>query len=141
MDVFGKKPHSKRGEYFRNNVWWWHPLWDYCCEVDPELVDKVPEAHSNSGDGLNAFDARQLAFKLTEEIESGRTEKYVTAYYEHIKKLPKEKCIVITEDHTNCHLCSGTKLIEPFQLHYHINVENVQEFKDFLMDCGGFSIC
>ena len=36
MDVYGIAPTSERGEYFRNNVWWWRPLWDYCCEVDSE---------------------------------------------------------------------------------------------------------
>ncbi|QOR55575.1 MAG: hypothetical protein UMS36scaffold28_65 [Phage 59_13] len=27
MDVYGVKPKSKQGEYFRNNVWSWRPLW------------------------------------------------------------------------------------------------------------------
>jgi hypothetical protein len=26
MDVYGKEPKSDKGEYFRNNVWWWRPL-------------------------------------------------------------------------------------------------------------------
>ena len=33
MDVFGKNPTDEKGAYFRNNVWFWHPLWDYCLHL------------------------------------------------------------------------------------------------------------
>lgn len=141
MDVYGKKPHSQKGEYFRNNVWYWHPLWDYCEHIAPEIAGKVQEAHSNSGDGLNAQDSRQLAFKINDHISSGEAEKYVVEYYKRIDSLPKEECLRRVEDHTNCNICEGTGMMESFMKSYHINVENITEFKDFLMDCGGFSIC
>ena len=41
MDVIGLKPTSKEGEYFRNNVWWWGPLADYCMEVAPDNYGEV----------------------------------------------------------------------------------------------------
>jgi hypothetical protein len=37
MDVYGKDAVSEKGEYFRNNVWYWRPLWNYCIEVAPDL--------------------------------------------------------------------------------------------------------
>ena len=58
MDVIGKKPKAEVGQYFRNNVWWWHPLWEYVCEVPPALANRVRYGHSNDGDGLRARLAR-----------------------------------------------------------------------------------
>ena len=40
MDVYGKKPKGEKGDYFRNNVWWWRPLWQYCASSAPELIDE-----------------------------------------------------------------------------------------------------
>ena len=39
------------GVYFRNNVWWWRPLWDYCKGVCPNIIteEKWGEGHHNSG--------------------------------------------------------------------------------------------
>ena len=69
MDVSGRKPTTKQGEYFRNNVWWWwHPLASYICEVAPEIADHCDYWQTNDGDGLNAEDAA-LADKLQQEIE------------------------------------------------------------------------
>ena len=34
MDVFGLAPKEEKGEYFRNNVWWWRPLWDFVAQID-----------------------------------------------------------------------------------------------------------
>ena len=34
MDVFGLEPRKEKGEYFRNNVWWWRPLWDFVAHID-----------------------------------------------------------------------------------------------------------
>ena len=92
MDVYGIKPKTKTGEYFRNNIWFWHPLWDYCCYVDNSLVEKVPSAHSNQGDGLNASDSRQLGLKLLQTIQDGSAELYVKTYYEHLESLEKDPC-------------------------------------------------
>jgi hypothetical protein len=33
MDVYGKAPTVEEGKYFRNNLWWWRPLWTYVEEV------------------------------------------------------------------------------------------------------------
>jgi len=154
MDVFGKKPKSQKGEYFRNNVWWWHPLWDYCCSVDQTLEEKVPHGHSNDGDGLNAEDSRQLAFKLQEEIKTGRALEYVNAYEAARLALPKEDCTYCDENGERqwqqqngesynkiCNVCSGTKKVDPWESSYPINLDNIKEFTEFLLDCGGFQIC
>lgn len=154
MDVYGNKPTSKVGEYFRNNVWFWHPLWDYCCLIDETLATKVPEGHTNSGDGLNAADSRQLAFKLKEEIQSGRAKKFVDEYEKTRLAIPKEDCTYCDENgertwHQDngepytkqCNVCQGTKKVDSWDSHYPMSLENIEEFSEFLMYCGGFKIC
>lgn len=47
MDVFGQSPISERGEYFRNSVWWWHPLWEYCERLAPDLIPHDNPGHYN----------------------------------------------------------------------------------------------
>ena len=190
MDVYGLKPKTKVGEYFRNSVWCWHPLWDYCCELSPELTHSVQDGHSNSGDGLNAIDSRKLGFAIKESINCGAAEIYVTEYYCEINMLPDQTCFCVMlqkidkpkdnlffETNTNfshdnndfdslqtfinhlnnkifqipdsqeslpnpeCLSCSGTGMTKNFNTSYHINIENIQKFSDFLIECGGFQIC
>ena len=195
MDVYGLKPKSKVGEYFRNNVWWWHPLWDYCCFVDNSLIEKVPNAHCNDGDGLNAIDSRKLGFLIKDTVENGSAENYIPSYNEYLESLPEESCHCIkstsnvstslesllnsilqnqqlfsstyssleesydptgpipfpqnstsseqsnAQPKPDCNRCSGSGKVENFTKNYHINLENIQSFAKFLVDCGGFQIC
>lgn len=100
MDVYGKKPTSEKGEYFRNNVWWWRPLWDYCCEVGADVIgESLAEAgHYNDGQGLDGVMALALAEILRDELESGRTAEYERKNNEYRASLPRE----------NCDLCGAT---------------------------------
>jgi hypothetical protein len=154
MDVYGKKPTAEIGEYFRNNVWYWRPLWEYCCHIEPTLIQKVPNAHYNDGDGLNSKDASQLGFKLAEEISSGRAQKYVEEYEKIRQAIPKEDCKYCDEkgqrewaqqDGTpikkTCNACSGTKKVDSWESHYPMDLDNIKEFSQFLQHCGGFQIC
>lgn len=173
MDVYGNKPKTQKGEYFRNNVWYWHPLWDYCEHVAPEIASKVQHAHDNSGDGLNAVDSRKLGFLLKKSVEDGTAESYVSDYYDKIEKLPNRKCrcvlgdslageissmlsLMFNYDSTGeipfpktqenppdpeCNLCKGFGQLPNLNASYHITVENISSFSEFLIDCGGFKIC
>lgn len=94
MDVYGKKPRSKTGEYFRNNVWWWHPLWEYCVTNHPTLIDvnTAEYGHYNSGAGLDAAAARKLGEALLTDIAEGITHRYQEGYYASIAAIPRETC-------------------------------------------------
>jgi len=100
MDVVGKKPSTKEGEYFRNNLWWWRPLWDYCAVIGEDIIDKSvwESGHYNDGAGLDAEDALALGLRLMQEIESGRTAEYEAEYRTELAELPMEQC----------DLCAGT---------------------------------
>lgn len=180
MDVYGLKPKTEKGAYFRNNVWYWHPLWDYCCELSPELTSKVESGHDNSGDGLNAVDSRKLGFAVRDSIEDGSAEIYITEYYCEINALLDSPCyctrnpldlndspkgitlllqdllgslnttstkvmeipdIEKKDPNPECNTCKGTGSQPNWNRSYHLNLENIQNFAEFLIDCGGFQIC
>ena len=172
MDVYGKEPKSKTGEYFRNNVWWWRPLWDYCCEVGAEVISEelAEYGHYNDGAGLDAELSEALARVLLDELESGRTAEYERKHNEYLATLPRQECdlcgatgirtdavgvemgqptkelpaevaILTGRTHGWCNGCNGVGTRENFGMSYPFSTENVREFADFLLACGGFAIC
>jgi hypothetical protein len=169
MDVVGNNPTTEAGEYFRNNVWWWRPLWNYCREVSPE-ARSVEYGQSNDGDGLNADDAIKLGKTLLVKIEVGHTAKYEADYNKELSELPRVDCdlcgktgirsdeigveygmptkeldsvqaSVLGRTHGWCNKCSGVGTVEHSGTHYPFSVDNVQEFANFVIASGGFSIC
>ena len=93
FDVSGIKPTSEKGEYFRNNIWWWGGLWNFSrlvfeemgeyathCYDQEELEEMVGEGFQpnspdnglvNMGWGLNAEGARMLGERLQDAIAAG----------------------------------------------------------------------
>ena len=42
---------SLSGQYFRNNVWWWRPLWNYVANLCSEVItEEDPEDPKDPGD-------------------------------------------------------------------------------------------
>src|SRR5439155_9658950 len=77
MDVYGRRPRSAAGSYFRNSIPWFVPLWDYCTVVAPEITAK-----EDREGGLDARDSKRLANLLREEMQSGHTEAYAKRWQE-----------------------------------------------------------
>jgi hypothetical protein len=159
MDVYGRKPKDKKGEYFRNNVWFWHPLWDYCLKMHPIIASKCKEGHSNSGDGLNASDSKKLAVLIKRDLDSGKAELYAKEYKEFVDNIPKETCfcckgggksLVASETLEDgakevqkeavCHVCKGEGKTDSWYKYYHFSIDNLREWQEFLDNCGGFNI-
>jgi len=158
MDVYGRAPISETGAYFRNNIWWWRPLWNYCVTQYPELTKFVVDGQSNSGDGLDAGNAYTLGTKLQEDIDSGVVAQYEKEYREYLASLPMLDCQYCesTGERTweansmnndtsesvtkQCNVCKGEGKVEDYATNYPFSVENVQEFSKFLVSSGGFNI-
>jgi len=149
MDVYGDNPSNSKGEYFRNNVWFWHPLWDYCLDCHPDPAAKVEEGHSNSGDGLDAEDSLKLGNLLKKDLLSGKVKSYEDKYKKRIESLPLQECshcqgTGIRNDayvQGTCNSCDGKGQVKSFDSHYPFSESNVEEFAEFLVNCGGFKIC
>ena len=107
------------GQYFRNNVWWWRPLWNYCYAVADDIIEgnlqikeyetnddgetddenyrwvkaKYDDGHGNSGAGLNDKYAKLLGNRLMECIADGSTIKYQAEYIQWQDDLPDDDCM------------------------------------------------
>lgn len=165
MDVVGR---NNPDAYFRNSVWSWRPLWNYCVEVAPELCSGVDGSH-NGGDGLDAEGADDLAAVLFNELESGRTALYEKTYHKMISELPRHSCehcegtgirtdkvgcdmgmpsrelqpeiqIITGRTHGWCNACNGEGKQDDWRAGYPFSEENVREFAEFLAESGGFQI-
>ena len=114
-----KRQHEEDnpGIYFRNNVWWWRPLWDYVwklCEDDGVITwHPYEEGHHNSGAEINVHQAELIALRLNHAIKMGWVD-------EHKKQYEAD-----TKDDAH---------------QYPFHEDNVKAFADFCHDSGGFSI-
>ena len=150
MDVFGRKATSADGEYFRRNVWGWHPLATLCEDLAPEITSACQHWHSNDGDGLDAVKATELADRLEELVANGAIAAYVKHRDEALASLPDEACSQCdgtgrrrdTPDSaaTVCKQCSGRATKRPFVTYYCLDAADVTEWISFLRSCGGFNI-
>lgn len=170
MDVYGNNPATEVGEYFRANVWYWHPLWEYCERAFPEYAGKVEHGHTNDGDGLNADDSKALAVAIREALTNGNAQAYSierNAYLASLERPDCEQCSgtgirtdevgvkqgmperelseveAIAYGRTKgwCNGCSGEGKKDAWETNYHFDLEVLAEFADFLDECGGFEIC
>lgn len=158
MDVYGRRPTTETGKYFRNNIWHWRPLADYVIQTAPALAAKCPHWHTNDGAGLNAADSVALADLLQAEIDSGRCETFAKIREAEIAAIPNEVCSLcegtgvrkpipergagdLKRGGITCNSCGGSGSVRPSATYYPFDVDNVREFVAFLRDCGGFEIC
>lgn len=163
MDVFGKNPTDEVGRYFRNNIWWWHPLATFLTETYPDLTAACTHWQSNDGDGLDADDASTLATALQRDLDTGVVARYAEQREEALAALPMHECDLcdgtgVRTDEVGraygydkprdtrtgaggCNGCDGTGKVAPWITNYPFSVENVADFADFLRSCGGFQIC
>lgn len=152
MDVYGKNPTSKAGEYFRNNVWSWRPLADYICSVAPEIAQHCKHWQTNDGDGLDADQAVALADKLESLLKSSEVDEYAKTYQENNDTTPDEICRIcegtgkrrkapeIGAGDNHCNGCKATGKYRPSSTWYRFSAENVREFAQFSRHSGGFEI-
>ena len=170
MDVYGKNPASEVGEYYRQSIWGWHPLWNYVESFHPEFAEQVENAHTNDGDGLEAEPSRQLSLCLKQDLLTGLAKARLDEWEKEKAELPDEPCEYCNStgirtdkvgvEHGmdkkelsaeesalygrrigSCNGCNGKGSKRPFVTAYGIELDDIREFADFLADCGGFEIC
>ena len=150
MDVLGKDPKSRKGEYFRNNVWWWRPLWEYVVSVCDDVLTKqdAGEGHLNNGHEISARKVQQIAARLSELLTSGEVNRYEHEYRAALATLPLRPCEHCTGTGTRndqsgkgkCNGCGGRSKREAWATHYPFSADNVREFAEFCAHSGGFRI-
>lgn len=116
FDIFGTAPVNAKGEYFRNNVWWWRPLQ---CLIELTCADILSDQELNEL-GLNdgyAYSAAQ-ATAIGERLEAvARDEQILERYHQEVLASLSE----------TYHQCWSR--------------ENVLAFAEFAKQSGGFEVC
>ena len=148
MDISGVNPVSETGSYFRNNCWWWRPLWSYCYHVAPNVIDEDTYVGGgyNDGTGLNDAASRALAVILKNKIANGHTKIWKEERDLYLEALPDENCGVCNNNNRghkkkkDCYACDGKGTSPSWEKSYPFDVKNVNNFANFLIDSGGFEI-
>lgn len=143
------------GVYFRNNVWWWRPLWNYVCGVCEDVMSEKDMIAGTGNEGLkiNESTTDRMVEKLITEIALDNHLKFEIEYMESLKNLPKEDCTIcdatgkrknppeIGAGDIKCNGCNGRGKKDPWAASYPFSAENVEEFVNFLSESGGIQIC
>ena len=151
FDVMGVNPVNETGEYFRNNVWYWRPLWDYivhhCSDI---LTDEDITAGSfNDGHLIDESKALAIAARLKKLLDSGETDTYSIEYKIGLESMPEEECVIcggtgVRDDAIisgECNGCKGKGTRPAFSTNYPFDIQNVRNFMEFCGTSGGFEIC
>ena len=170
FDLYGESPKNKNGEYFRNNVWWWRPLWQYVAQECSDIItDKDYQAGTfNDCHLINENKAKQIADRLLGLCKDGKPQAQQDLYekdskpqikfnemcdkaanylYENIvnKQDGKITCPGDMKEHDPDNYERWSKLasmgkIQFIQTNYPFDANNVKEFAEFCRDSGGFTI-
>lgn len=157
MDVYGIQPKNKKGEYFRAAIWAWGPIYNimcYACEIYSLCDARTLELMcSNDGAGLdNQEDCNRLADAMSDILNDPRTlEEHGLQVSGDGTGKETTYSYPIKGDSFVCHLPTSRLLSykEAKKLNYplddlisssHTNREHVEEFIEFLRNCGGFQV-
>ena len=66
MDVYGTNPKKEMGEYFRNNIVAWNPLWDTIYEISGNIITKKQKGlgHHNDHIKISQKQTKQIVKKI-----------------------------------------------------------------------------
>lgn len=146
-DLYSRKNKA----YFRNNIWWWHDLWDFVCMSCEEFLNEndVIGGHSNSGHYISKVKAQKIYERLSELLKSGKVAQVEDLVKKHNEGL-RTPCIECEgtgyqppaelKDRP-CTKCNGTgKIVNNPFAEKAFTEENVKEFANFCEESKGFVI-
>jgi len=143
------------GVYFRNNVWWWRPLWSFVTGVcDDILTEKDMEQGSyNDGHKISKTKADRIAKRLYGLLDNGQAKEYEEGYKANLNSLEQIDCDVcdatgkrqeppkIGAGDVECNGCNGTGKKDDWAKSYPFDADNVRRFANFCANSGGFRVC
>ncbi len=149
FDLNGLNAKNKKGEYFRNNCWWWRPLWKYVSELGILTDEQINSGSFNDGKEIPEETAKEISKKLKLLIRTGEVKKYEKAYKKEQKELLDETCEYCKGTGKRndkfvkgkCNVCKGKGKVRPTSTWYSFSEENIKEFANFCANSGGFTIC
>ena len=152
------KHKSSKGEYFRNNVWWWRPLAQYVIDHTNCVSEEDAEKWGyNDGHEVSEEEAKAIAKQLRHLIKTGQARKHEKEYEKERKKAEAfnnkiEKQLnalqekigkdIAPNDYSKEDKKKWDDLYEKkiWGANYPFSVNNVAEFAEFCEDSRGFKI-
>lgn len=156
-----------KGSYFRNNWWYWRPMWAYATTIGLEhgIITKGQAEYGNGNDGsqIDGETAKKWGELILWDIAEGNVRDHETEYKiqydmakEHNDELDKAMQIlrevvqdetgnkdIVPNDYPKKHKKSWQELWDKrdHRASYPFSEENLKEFAEFMVESGGFSIC
>ena len=152
------------GDYFRNNVWWWRPLWNLvCASCDDILTEKDMSGGSyNDGHKISKTKATRIGKRLSKlladgtinEIDkseslrrakakayNGEIEEQLSDLRGKVKEEHGEN--LVPADYPEPHKSEWDRIYKKkkWEADYPFDKENVKDFATFCLQSGGFEIC
>jgi len=164
FDAVNDFQNKVKGDYFRANVWWWRPIWDFTCRKCGDILTDKDMDYRSSNDNhfINKSKSKRIATRLNKAITNGSAKKYeeqiaiTQARGKEIndnvdKKLDKLKKEV--EEATGDKNIAPSDYPESYKKRwdetysrrdwgssYPFNTKYLKEFSDFCNESGGFYI-
>ena len=122
FELKDKYNEDNPGVYFRNNVWYWRPLWDFVCHYcDNILTAKdMDRGHYNDNHKISKTKSIKIAKKLTKILEDKTVNAYMVNY-----ETSQRQAKADGEDFANS---------------YPLDKDNISNFRDFCRESNGFTI-
>tara|TARA_R100000458_G_C8149179_1_gene157459 strand:+ start:34 stop:672 length:639 start_codon:yes stop_codon:yes gene_type:complete len=152
------------GVYFRNNVWFWRPLWNFVCNNCEDILDDDDMMGGGTNDGyeISEYKAQLIGKRLSALLADGtvdEADRINTLERARAKSHNDEIKEQQDEIRDEVHKKFGKDVVpanypEPYykkwhdlqnkeiwSAHYPFDKENVRNFAKFCLESGGFSIC
>lgn len=141
MDVYGRKPTTPKGEYFRSNIWGWPTILDAIADTGVLPEEMVEQMAFNMGAGPDAEQSIALADALDEKLASLSSD---GTFFSHESQYAKmgtatvatEMLKMVKEMMKSGDISSAKPTSEEFAA----DVEFLREFAEFCRESGGFEV-
>lgn len=130
MDIFGKRPRSKAGKYFRADIFMWGAIHSICDEAikTSGLPFFTADWSFNDGKGLVAQEHCDLLVGALQRYMKENPPKNGAF------RVDNKSCV---QNGTNLSVKKSQKVTEFI---FEVTDEEMKEFVTFLKNCGGFEI-
>ena len=161
-NAYEKWEKENPGVYFRNNVWWWRPLWMYVCASCEDILteEDMSKGTWNDGHKISKTKSKKIAARLRKMLKNLEVKMYavhaeeerqeavqhnkevqekIDALNEEVKQFGSD---LVPKDYPEPYKTRWDKLQEwkKWEANYPFSVDNVREFEIFCEQSGGFSI-
>ena len=159
-----KYEDANPGVYFRNNVWWWRPLWQFVCYACDDFLSVKDMESGNYNDcrRISKTKAKRIAARIRKLDKSGIIDEQHEYHQEKLEKAEKhnkkveQKRIALKKEVDEK---VGPNIVpanypkeykerwdkiqgdENWSGHYPFDADNIRSFGEFCDNSGGFEIC